>query len=414
MGHSVILLMLQLIYVYHSDALVINSDENSLIEHGNTLHSIEKEDGKHFLWEIKGNSPSYLFGTIHVPFNKIWDSIPENMMQAFNNSKQIILELDMNEATLSTLFECEKLPNGQKVSEVLPEKLYRKWMAYLKYLHSKITSWITPQQKSSGLTANIIFSWLFENWPTRRPIWTLLKSQMVIENYIQSIGYLQLDTYLAHLGRRFGKIVDGIENVEETCSIINNLNESQVLFILDKTLDLDYEVLTHISTRDLDNLIDRYRSGDISPAYFSQKFGFFPQIANNKNVSNNESIYINNSDERKIAMDIHTYLRDEIIFNRNEIMAKRIIKLIQENPDTSFFFAFGVGHFIGQGSVVDLLRQQNFRVDRISPDTSIRTSISTNVGSNSTNISRSSENCNCGNHELFPWFICVVKCVLGF
>ena len=414
MGQIVVLLMLQLINVYNSEAFVLNSNNNNSIEHGITIDSAEKENGEHFLWKIKGKSPSYLFGTIHVPFNKIWDSIPGNMMQAFNNSKQIILELDMNEATLSTLFECEKLPNGQKVSEVLPEKLYKKWTAYLKYLHSKITSWITPQQKNRGLTANIIFSWLFDNWPTRRPIWTLLKTQMVIENYIQSIGYLQLDTYLAELGRRFGKFVAGIENVEETCSIINNLNDSQVLFILDKTLDLDYEVLTHISTRDLDNLISRYRSGDISPAYFSQKFGFFPQIANNKNVDNNDSISINNPEERKMAMDIHTYLRDEIIFKRNEIMAKRIVKLIQENPDTSFFFAFGVGHFIGQGSVVDLLRQQNFRVDRVSPDTSIPSSVSTNLESNSTNISRSSTNCDCGNHDPFPWFICVVKCVFGF
>lgn len=332
------------------------------------------------------------------------------MMQAFNNSDEIYLEMDMNAETLSTLFECEKLPNKQTVSEVLPEKLYQKWISYLKYLRSKIALWITPEQKRRGLSKYTIFSWLFDGWPTRRPIWTLLKTQMVIENYIKSIGYLQLDTYLAELGKRFGKFVHGIENVEETCSIMNNLSDSQVLFILNKTLNLDHEVLTNISTRDLNNLIHLYRGGEISPAYFSQKFGFFPQIYDNNTERNNESISIDNAEERQMAIDIHSYLRDHIIFKRNEIMAERITELIQDDKNTSFFFAFGVGHFIGQGSVVDLLIQRNFRVDRVSPETSITKSVPTTVQTDPTNIISDSKNCDCGIHDFIAWFICVIKC----
>ena len=321
-------------------------------------------------------------------------------MEAFNNSQQIYLELDMDEKTLTTLSICEKLPDGAKVVEVLPKQLYLKWKSYLEYLHTKIASWITPRQKSQGLTADIIFSWLFENWETRRPIWTLLKTQMVIETYITSIEYLQLDTYLAEIGRRFGKIVGGIEHVEDTCSILNNLNDSQVLFILNKAMELDHGVLTHISTEDLSDLISRYRSGIISPAYFSQKFGFFPQIANSKNKTNHGSILIHNEEERKLAADIHAYLRDHIIFERNKVMADRIIKLIQNNPDTSFFFAFGVGHFIGQNSVVDLIRERNIRIERLSPERCLSR--------------KNSYNCECDNYESFSWIVCVMKCVFGF
>ena len=35
-----------------------------------------------YLWRIEGNPPSYLFGTIHIDYKLIFDSIPENVMQA--------------------------------------------------------------------------------------------------------------------------------------------------------------------------------------------------------------------------------------------------------------------------------------------------------------------------------------------
>ena len=69
MGKIVISLMLQLIYICPSEAFILNSNKTNSGEHGKTLHRVEKENGEYFLWEIKGNSPSYLFGTIHVPFN---------------------------------------------------------------------------------------------------------------------------------------------------------------------------------------------------------------------------------------------------------------------------------------------------------------------------------------------------------
>ena len=42
-----------------------------------------KSQEKNYLWEIEGNPPSYLFGTMHVPYNLLWDALPENTMQAF-------------------------------------------------------------------------------------------------------------------------------------------------------------------------------------------------------------------------------------------------------------------------------------------------------------------------------------------
>ena len=35
-----------------------------------------------YLWRIEGNPPSYLFGTIHIDYTLVLDSIPDNAKQA--------------------------------------------------------------------------------------------------------------------------------------------------------------------------------------------------------------------------------------------------------------------------------------------------------------------------------------------
>jgi hypothetical protein len=43
--------------------------------------------GGSFLWEIESNPPSYFFGTIHVPYTRVWDAIPHNAKKAFERSQ---------------------------------------------------------------------------------------------------------------------------------------------------------------------------------------------------------------------------------------------------------------------------------------------------------------------------------------
>ena len=50
-------------------------------------------------------------------------------------------------------------------------------------------------------------------------------------------------------------------------------------------------------------------------------------------------------------------------------MAARAIQLIKDNPKTSFFFAFGVGHFRASSqwsSILDIVREAGFQVRHVS------------------------------------------------
>uniref|UniRef100_UPI00398E598C metalloprotease TIKI2-like n=1 Tax=Pristiophorus japonicus TaxID=55135 RepID=UPI00398E598C len=44
-------------------------------------------------------------------------------------------------------------------------------------------------------------------------------------------------------------------------------------------------------------------------------------------------------------------------------MGKRVTALLEANPDKSFFFAFGAGHFLGNNTVIDVLRQGGYEVE---------------------------------------------------
>ena len=46
-------------------------------------------------------------------------------------------------------------------------------------------------------------------------------------------------------------------------------------------------------------------------------------------------------------------------------MARRVIELLRTNPGSSLFFAFGVGHFTGEDSVIDMMREAGFQVERV-------------------------------------------------
>ena len=50
--------------------------------------------------------------------------------------------------------------------------------------------------------------------------------------------------------------------------------------------------------------------------------------------------------ELKTSQEIDQYFRTELIFKRNERMAKRVIQLLNKYPERNFFFAFGAGKFV--------------------------------------------------------------------
>ncbi|XP_053788741.1 metalloprotease TIKI1 isoform X4 [Vidua chalybeata] len=260
-----------------------------------------------FLWTIKRDPPSYFFGTIHVPYTRVWDFIPENSKKAFQQSHIVYFELDLTDPyTISALTSCQLLPKGKNLQDVLPRDIYRRLKRHLEYVKLMMPSWMTPDQRGKGLYADYLFNAIAGNWEQKRPVWVMLMVNSLTEVDIKSRGVPVLDLFLAQEAERLKKQTGAVEKVEEQCHPLNGLNVSQVPNFINATL----------------------------PAH-----------------------------ERITAQEIDSYFRQELIYKRNERMGRRVKDLLEEHPEKSFFFAFGAGHFMGNNTVIDVLRREGYVVE---------------------------------------------------
>ncbi|XP_011919429.1 PREDICTED: metalloprotease TIKI1 isoform X7 [Cercocebus atys] len=322
------------------------------------LRSHEQSELNSFLWTIKRDPPSYFFGTIHVPYTRVWDFIPDNSKEAFLQSSTVYFELDLTDPyTISALTSCQMLPQGKNLQDVLPKDIYCRLKRHLEYVKLMMPSWMTPDQRGKGLYADYLFNAIAGNWERKRPVWVMLMVNSLTEVDIKSRGVPVLDLFLAQEAERLRKQTGAVEKVEEQCHPLNGLNFSQVIFALNQTL-LQQESLRAGSLQipyTTEDLIKHYNCGDLSSVILSHD-------SSQAEVPN----FINATlppQELITAQEIDSYLRRELIYKRNERIGKRVKALLEEFPDKGFFFAFGAGHFMGNNTVLDVLRREGYEVE---------------------------------------------------
>ncbi|XP_061732681.1 metalloprotease TIKI1 [Nerophis ophidion] len=339
-----------LLLLVQSEQWTIRSDSS------NCELNKKQADLNSFLWTIKRDPPSYFYGTIHVPYTRVWDFIPENSKQAFQESNIVYFELDLTDPyTISALTSCQLLPQGENLQDVLPRDIYRRLKRHLEYVKLMMPSWMTPDQRGKGLYADYLFNAIAGNWERKRPVWVMLMVNSLTEADIKTRGVPVLDLYLAQEAERMRKRTGAVEKVEEQCHPLNGLNFSQVIFALNQTL-LQQESLRAGSLQvpyTTEDLIRHYNCGDLNSIIFNHDTS---QVPNFNNVTLPPS-------EQVTAQEIDTYFRQELIYKRNERMGKRVQALLDEYPEKSFFFAFGAGHFLGNNTVIDVLRRQGYEVE---------------------------------------------------
>ena len=72
---------------------------------------------------------------------------------------------------------------------------------------------------------------------------------------------------------------------------------------------------------------------------------------------------INDLELQQMVFDYDDFSKEQLV-TRNERMADVVAQLLTNISDKNFFFAFGVAHFLGTGSVIDYLEDRGFNVTR--------------------------------------------------
>lgn len=137
--------------------------------------TLDVREDETFLWRIDTQPPSYFFGTIHVPYTRVWEAVSDNAKKAFKDSDQVYFELDLtNPYTIASLTSCQLLPRGLNLSQVLPPGLYSRLRSHLGWVRQEIGAWITEDQAGRGLYADYLYNAITGNWERKRPVWAML------------------------------------------------------------------------------------------------------------------------------------------------------------------------------------------------------------------------------------------------
>lgn len=276
-----------------------------------------------------------MFGSIHVPYTKVWDHVSTKAKRAFEQSDRIVFELDLSDpATVISLTNCQLLPANKRLIDVIPNELYRRLKNHINYIQYQLPSWLTETQKSRYGYATHLFNAITGNWERKQPFWIILMINTLTENDIKTRGIPILDSYLVQEAQRLNKPIGSVEKVHDQCRPMNGLNATQVLYALNRTL-LQHEMIRYGAIRPeltTDELIHHYNCGNLNEAVFNRDSAQLPFLKNN-------------SKEDAMLQNIDDYFRSELIVKRNRRMSSRAMKMLKSNPDKGFFFVFGAGLF---------------------------------------------------------------------
>lgn len=268
--------------------------------------SFSQELEKSLLWKISGNGlkhESYLFGTIHITCDATLD---ENTLKALENTKQLYLELDMDEKSMQMqMMKYMMMKDGVKLSTLLNADDFKTVDEFLK--------------KNINMSAKMFDSF--------KPfmITTMLYPKML------DCPFQSVESELMKVTKEQNEEVFGLETVEDQMKVFDNISYEIQAEELVKTaksgLDKDKVELT--------KMMEIYKSKDIE--------GMLKMMddSDNKITSENQDVLLN---------------------NRNKNWIPIIIKTIKDKPT---FFGVGAGHLAGEEGVIKLLRKQGYKVEAV-------------------------------------------------
>mgnify|MGYP000043811418 FL=1 len=272
-----------------------------------SMQSIAQRDKTNtLLWEISGNGlqqPSYLFGTIHMICKEDF-LISEIVKQKFNSSKQVYLELDMDDPQLQvTMMQQMQLPDKETLKNKLGESDFKKLDSFL--------------QKEMNM--NLV---MFDKF---KPMMVM---SILAQRLLPCAGMESYDMNFAKMATEQKKELLGLEKVEDQLGVFDAIPDSlEIRSIMNMVNDFE----SH--KKEFSRMSSIYKTQDLDALY--QLMAESPEMMGSQ----------------ELLLDRR---------NRNWIP---VMESAMKNSST--FFAVGAGHLGGSQGVLELLRKQGYMVKGI-------------------------------------------------
>lgn len=278
-----------------------------------------------FLWRVEGGAPTYLFGTIHVPDERVL-ALPPSVEQAFAKADAVYTEIPMDAGTQMSVMGKIMLPDDQKLSDVIGERTFQ-----------RMTAVVEKTLGNAPAGTGAMLSTLFE----RMKPWAAM-SQLSLLEFLPDMmaGRQPLDAMLYSRAQAEGKAVGALETPEEQIAVFESFTLAEQTRMLELTLD-EMERVKPGGKTQTQQLIEAYLSGDMNVVA-----GVMEEA-----MTGDRALMAR---FRQIAID-----------KRNTHMAERIRALRAKEPSKVFFVAVGTAHFAGDTGIIAQLQRAGLTVARV-------------------------------------------------
>lgn len=280
---------------------------------------------KPFLWEFQradSDVVSYVFGTIHVNDPKITQLHPQ-IREAFESAQAVWFEIDFSKDAAAQT-KAITLPEGQHLPELVSDETLKRIDARVARLSPLLSRTSLPE--------------------FRIVMWPIALANM--EAQIKNAGVLPLDMQLQAEALIAKKKTGGLEDPNTQLKPLLDLPLEQQLEFLEASLDvMDADDTQGVSQ--LDNLVRLYVAGE-SDALWQ---------------------YLQQEMQRPaISDELKKVFVETLLYRRNRHMVDAITRHVEAAPKDIHFVAVGTAHLLGEGSVIEGLREAGFQVRRVSAD----------------------------------------------
>ena len=265
--------------------------------------SLQADEGKHFLWEVKSDSTTvYILGSVHIAKESLYplDKVIED---AYQKSDAIAVEVDAAKAN-----------NMDLAMKVAQKATYQDWQTLEKNVSPELFARFEASFKEAGMTKEIYNK--FKPWYALM-VMTLTEAQT--SGYINTEG---IDMHFINLASEDGKPIYELETVEEQLSLFDYLDN-----VMNEYVEYSLNEMSNSNDK-IDSMFVYWKAGD------TKKMFDFTM-----------------SDLRK--MDNYEAFLDLFFWKRNKKMAK-VIEAYIENG-TNCFVVVGSGHLLTEKGIIGLL-----------------------------------------------------------
>lgn len=261
---------------------------------------------KGLLWKISGNGitkPSYIFGTIHITCDA---TLEPNVLKALEDTKQLYLELDMDDPNMQTaMMATITMKDGKTISSMLSADDFKVLDDFMK--------------KQTGMSAIAM--------NTFKPF---IASSFLLPKMLDC-PMQSFEGELVKATKAQNEEIFGLETVEYQMGVFDVIPYDVQLGELLKSAKDDMAG----DKKEFADMMAIYKTKDLNALY----------------------MFMSNSDNKMYS----TY-NDVLLINRNKNWISKIEQVAKATPT---FFGVGAAHLAGENGVIMLLRKKGYKVEAV-------------------------------------------------